>query len=95
MRKKCHFFYNQSLLVRDFKELNIVELSNQVDACEIEMKVTMESYIKDYGEKNKTKKLRCVPPKKISELNMYFDKLLKQIQDERLQIDLFPLSNKN
>lgn len=56
------------------------------------MKVTMESYIKDFGEKNKIKKLRAVQPKKFAELNLYFDKLLKQIQEERLQIDLFSYS---
>lgn len=48
-----------------------------MDACELEMKVTMEQFTKDYGERNKAKKQRSVPPKKISELNLYSDKLLK------------------
>lgn len=44
-------FQNPSLAVREFKDLNIVELSNQVDACELELKVTMEAFIKKYGER--------------------------------------------
>ena len=43
--------------MREFRDLNIVELSNQVDACELEMKVTMEALIKKYGERQQPGKL--------------------------------------
>ena len=64
-----------------------------MDACELELKVTMEAFIKKYGERKQPGRRGSrwqVAPKKIAELNSYSDKLLKQISEKRKQIDLFP-----
>ena len=50
-RLNNHFFLNKSLQVREYKQLNIVELSNQIDAFELEIKVTTESFVKQMSEK--------------------------------------------